>query len=214
MIPPSIWPWKDGAESPSSSTTPQATPAEWLDFVASMSTSLAWPIIVLVLFFALRMPLTSLLVAVRDRVPTMTSLETLGIKVGWSERGVREAVNGYRTAARHYPPSSSRTSTAAEQRKTTALRLAEIEPSAGVIHAFIGVELALADLLSGHRDTALRSPLSRLSKSNLPRELQESVREFAELRNAAAHGRSGIEIGPAREYIEGVSELEQTLRNW
>lgn len=214
MIPPSIWPWKYEDDATNANTQAQATPAEWLEFFASLATSLAWPIIVLILFFTLRQPLTLLLTALRDRVPNMTSVEALGVKVNWSERAVQQAVEGVRHVSQHTRISSTRSSEAVQKRREKALQLAKVEPSAGVIHAFIGIELALADIFSRGGEARPTSPIAQLRKSDLPRDLQESIRQFAQLRNAAAHGHSEIEFESAREYIDGAAELEASLRNW
>ncbi|TSI16187.1 hypothetical protein [Brevibacterium aurantiacum] len=190
------------------STTPvngAASTSEWLDFVTSLAGSLAWPIIVFTIVIIFRKELVKLVAAIRDRVPLMTSVKGFGVEAAWSASEVRklaEEVSGLPHAA---PAGDHRSAS------DKPVELARIEPSAGVINAFVDVEREVGRYLSRAGVPWRGSPIPALQRSDLPPSIKGAVLELASLRNAAAHGVGDITLESALDYIVTAQHVAKAI---
>lgn len=192
-----------GPTAPPSIGGASAPPSEWLDFAASLIGSLAWPVAVLVILIIFRTELVKLVTAVRDRIPSMTSVKGFGVEAAWSARDVSKLaaeVGGLPDGA-----------PADDDRSDKSVKLARIEPSAGVINAFLDVEREVGRYLHRAGIPWRGSPIVALQQSDLPRTVKRSVGELSNLRNAAAHGVGDITLDSALEYITTARHLARAI---
>ncbi|WP_454116299.1 hypothetical protein [Microbacterium aurum] len=183
----------------------QASPSEWLEFISSLVGSLAWPVAVLAILIIFRKELVRLVATVRERIPSMTSVKGFGVEAVWSASEVRKVaaeVSGLPDgASADDQPSGSEKS----------VELARIEPSAGVINAFLDVEREVGRYLHRAGIPWRGSPIPALQRSDLPRTVKDSVRDLSKLRNAAAHGLGDITLDSALEYITTARHLARAI---
>lgn len=197
------------ATTPSPTAPPidaaQASPSEWLDFTSSLVGSLAWPAVVFAILIIFRKELVRLVAAVRDRIPLMTSVKGFGVEAAWSASEVRKVaadVSGLPDGI----PTGDQTSGSEK-----SVALAHIEPSAGVINAFLDVELEVGRYLNRAGIPWQGSPIPALQRSDLPRTVKDAVRELSSLRNAAAHGVGDITLDSALEFITTARRLARAI---
>lgn len=185
--PPTTSPVREGPDPTSVS--------DWLEFVATLTGSLSWPIVVFTIIIIFRKELVKLIGAVRDRIPLMTSVKGFGVEAIWSARELRKVSDEVRRLPHTAPVD--------DQRPTSdkSVELSKIEPGAGVINAFLEVEREVGKYLTRAHISWRGSSISALQQSNLPVNLIGAVRELASLRNAAAHGAGDITADSALDYI-------------
>lgn len=195
---------------PSDGTGP--TPSEWLDFWSSLIGSLAWPLTVLVILIVFHAELVKLLTALRNRIPSMTSMKLPGgVEAAWTP----EAVENLSRVVVESTPSSDAINgdpvAPARPDDDKSVELAHVLPSAGVINAFLSVERAVADYLR-RLDIPYRfSPIQAVRRLGLPKDLQRALDELRSLRNAAAHGIGDITLDSALDYIDSARRVARAF---
>lgn len=182
---------------------------DWLQFIASMTAALAWPVALIVVFLLLRRPLIA-------RLPDLESLEWKDFRFRFGRR-VHELATQARVAlveteANTAPPLDG---------ETHRQQLAEISPRAAILEAWIELEGAAAVALK-HRGAAitrqeLQQP-SRLADALITSGLLGAsqaglLSELRRLRNAAAHASDPkITADTAREFVGIAGAFERLLR--
>lgn len=169
----------------------------WLEFIARMTGSLAWPVATAVGVFVLRQPLGRLL----------TSLPLKRLKAGPFEveidRSLAEAETALQAGGVMTPPPQTESSVRVEL-ATEASRA----PAVAVLEAHDAIERELRDLVGGHnlaspeRGGAVR--LARLAAQHglLSEESVRAVEAITVLRNLVAHGGARkITSEQAEEYL-------------
>lgn len=185
---------------------------EWLNFIASIVGSVAWPVVVLALLILFRGEVVKLASALRDRIPSLASVKLAGVEAVWSSAAVHEVT---REVDQNVPAGHVREGDAGGDRvesRDTAVRLAEIEPGAGVLFAFSAVEREVVAYLARAGVPWRTSPVVALQQSALPGEVKRLVSDLRKLRNAAAHGLGDITRESALEYIRSARRVEEAIR--
>lgn len=211
--------------SPSSSPSETASPVptdvpgaegasggEWLDFWASVIGSLISPIVVLVLLFLFRAQVLRLVTALLDRVPEMESLKTPWGEAVWSKSAVDKVSKEVGANAPGRPGKRKPKPSANDVDNDVSVQLARIEPSAGVINAFLQVEQEVRRYLELLDLRWRGSPIVTFRRAPaVPVRLKRLVDELAKLRNAAAHGQGDITEDSAFDYIMSAKRVADEL---
>jgi hypothetical protein len=202
------------------SATPTPTPSdtvgsssatnlsEWLDFWGVIVSSLAWPAAVLTLLVVFRKPLTKLADGLAKRASHLRRISFPGGEAEWFDSAVEEIAEEVESSE-HEPRASAEPSSATQ----VPLALARVQPSAGVIGAFLEVEQAINRYLA-QREVPIvrRSPVSAFRRdANVPPNIRSMVSELAELRNAAAHGYTDISYESAESYIRSAISVAHEI---
>ncbi|MGX5682338.1 hypothetical protein [Schumannella luteola] len=190
-----------------------ASPAEVLDFISSIVSSLAWPLVVLTLLLLFRPAIVSLLASLLARMDKLKRVKVPGgVEAEWFEDIVEDAeetaedLPSRKTAAgTHVPDATSP--------DDIALELAKIDPASAVVTAFIGVERAAARALESLGEPIPRNPVMGVRKSSkIDPALKALIADLSHLRNAAAHYREiDISAETARRYIEAANRASREL---
>jgi hypothetical protein len=189
-----------------------ATLPEVLDFIASIVGSIAWPVVVLTLLLIFRDQIKKLATAIKDRMPAVERLKTPWGEMVWSSSAVQQVsteVDASLPARRGDSAGEQRDSRAA-----VAKKLARVEPSAGVIHAFLDVERNAGAFLTAMDILWRGSPIVTFRRTDaVPTRLRRLVAELAALRNAAAHGVGDVSLESALEYVDSAERVAAELRS-
>ncbi|WP_264357020.1 hypothetical protein [Pseudarthrobacter sp. MM222] len=192
-----------------------------LEFIASLVSSVAWPVAVVVLALTFRKKLRKIIGAVAQRIADMTEFSGPGsVNAKFGER-LREVTD---VTSKMAPPSDSGTSLpddAEPQRKDPAESMVYTSPRHAVLEAYIPLEKAAYDLVErsgGQRkdlQMMLRNPVAALRK--LPfvtRDIASSAAELRQLRNQAAHQET-FEVEPdvVLDYIFAARDLTSMLHS-
>ncbi len=187
----------------------------WLQFVASLADSLAWPLSVVALAVVFR--------------PMISQLDLTGVR-RWKagpagieiENWDREASETKASLARQKPRAEK--STPAEIGLSKQLEIESQEnPSVAVLEAFSQVEAELRKIITDAEITDERDPermsarqLSLLALENdlITSESASAVEGLSILRNLAAHGQAKTQLDPTRavEYLHLSEGLLYALR--
>lgn len=182
---------------------------DWLQFIAAMTASLAWPIALIAVFLIVRRPLMA-------RLPDLESLEWKDFRFRFGRR-VHELATQTRqalvdTEAASAPPLDG---------ERHRLQLAEISPRAAILEAWIELEGAAATALKQRGADVTRQELqqpSRLADALVTAGLLGGAQagllsELRRLRNAAAHASDPkITADTAREFVGIAAAFERLLR--
>lgn len=182
---------------------------DWLEFIASMTKALAWPIALIVVFLLVRRQLVA-------RLPDLESLEWKDFRFRFGKR-VHELAHEAREArvqaeAANAPPLDG---------EAHRLQLADISPRAAILEAWIELEGAAAVALKRKGAAVTRQELQQPSRladalitSGLLGPSQAGVlSELRRLRNAAAHARDPkITADTAREFVAVAAAFERLIR--
>lgn len=188
-----------------------ASGADWLDFWASVIGSVVWPLVVLLLLFLFRAQLLRLVTAILNRVPEMESLKTPWGEAVWSKSAVAKVSKDVDATLRARSDSVSSLADGTAELDVSE-QLARIQPSAGVINAFLGVEREVRRYLELLDLPWRGSPVVAFRRApQVPNRLKGLVNELAQLRNAAAHGQGDITIESALEYISSSQRVADQL---
>jgi hypothetical protein len=181
---------------------------DWKAFLSSIVGSLAWPAVILVLFFLLRRNLPDL----AERIEEIT------LPGGYKARFVRALEKG-RIEAELAVTQAPNTSEPNLKPDDHRLELASRFPEASVLETYKEVEAILLELrtrLDMPQRTNLRTVVRRLVERELaPKEAQALFENFQQARNAAAHAgnENRITPGEAIEYMEQGASLAGLFRN-
>jgi hypothetical protein len=186
------------------------TGPDWLDFIASVVGSLAWPIVVLVLLFLFRSQVVKLVAAILERVPEMESFKTPWGEAVWSKSAVAKVS---KDVAATLPPRPLEIKPHGNDGDPdVSTQLAQIQPSAGVINAFLRVEQEVRRCLELLNVPWRGSPIASFRRAPVvPDRLKRLVEELAQLRNAAAHGQGDITLESALDYITSSQRVADEL---
>ena len=158
---------------------------DWKQLIASVIGDLAWPIVVLVIAFALRHHIAGLL-------PNLKWLKYKDFEAAFGEQLAE--------AEKEVPEHERSVSVSADDEANRYLQLAEMSANAAVMEAWLPVERALRDVarLHGYDGTQGRSALYFIKilgrKKILSPRLVSLLRDLRGLRNAAAHAVDEREI--------------------
>lgn len=194
-----------------------------LEFIASLVSSLAWPVAVVVLALTFRKKLRKIIGALAQRIADMTEFSGPGsVNAKFGER-VREVTD---VTSKMEPPSASvepvPEDVAREQSEDVAESMVYTSPRHAVLEAYIPLEKAAYDLVErtgGQRkdlQVLLRNPVAALRKlSSVPKEVATSAAELRQLRNQAAHQHESFEVEPdtVLEYLYAARDLTGMLRS-
>lgn len=191
-----------------------ATGGEWLEFWASVLGSLAWPILVVVVLLLFHRQVLKLVTALLNRVPEMESLNTPWGEAVWSKSAVDKVSKEVdakipgRPSKRKPKPSDVDN----DLDNDVSVQLARIQPSAGVINAFLQVEQEVRRYLELLDLQWRGSPIVTFRRAPaVPVRLKRLVDELAKLRNAAAHGQGDITEESALDYITSSKRVADEL---
>jgi hypothetical protein len=176
-----------------------------LGFIASVIRSLAWPVVLLVIFLVIRKPITALL-------PFLQRLKFKEMEVEFS-KGVKEVSAQVDQELPHV-------STEAVPRELGPVaRLAEVSPRAAVLEAWRTVEAAALDAArrlqveSFTNQTLTFEALRKLDKdARIDPSVATLLRELRSLRNAAAHAPEfSLSMEAAIEYAASCARVAAYL---
>jgi hypothetical protein len=187
----------------------------WLAFIASVIKSLAWPVAVVIIVFFMRVRLAALIGGLTARLANLSKLTAPGLALEF-EKGTEEvsrAAEQLTGATRTEAPTKSES-----EERARLQQLAEVEPKAAVIMAFIDVEAALRSAadralgLSGRKLSTLAITNMMVLRGILTVEAGGVLSDLSSLRNQAAH-QADIRIGveSAQQYIDAAAEMVRHL---
>lgn len=182
---------------------------DWLQFIAAIVGSLAWPVTLIVGFFVLKSQLPAIF-------PFVERLKYKDLEVEFRQ-SVRELAEKSRAAL---PPPEPDEQASAPRNRLYAL--AEISPRSAILEAWLEVEAAAADVLQS-RDPSLASkvrmaPPLRIGELLNRREIingqqLEIFHRLRDLRNKAVHiADATFQTSEVTEYIELASGLASQIR--
>jgi hypothetical protein len=206
--------------TPSPSTPPPvpfepaagATMADVLNFIASIVGSVTWPVVVMSLILIFRDQIKKLATALKDRMPSVERVKTPWGEMVWSSSAVQQVateVDASLPARQGTSPDKQ-----GHTRAGVARQLAQIEPSAGVIHAFLDVERNAGSFLAAMNIPWRGTPIGTFRRNDIvPMRLRRLVDELASLRNAAAHGVGDVSLESALDYVDSAERVATELSN-
>ena len=176
-------------------------------FIASLVSSLAWPVAVVVLLLAFKAPIARMV----ERLPKRVKAGPL--EVEWPEVA---------TEARVALATSPEVKTAASPGSLTErfAKMAEDEPDAAIMTAWAEVEKALRERMGG---LGIRQPsiagmmLARLAheRGEISDSTLRAIEGLSVLRNLAAHGRGGeVDREKALDYLTLADATLYAIRTW
>lgn len=184
---------------------------DWLQFLASIVSSLAWPLTLGVLIYLLRKPLLELL-------PNLRELKYKDLEVRFGE-GLEKLEEKLEQQA---PPEPTlRRAGVREDTDGKFDLLAQISPSAAVLEAWTDIERQLRTLAERNQIEEKRGRsilyITRFLRSRevLPPRLAGLLDDLRVLRNAAAHPSSErqITLNDARRYKEIADQVGDELQS-
>jgi hypothetical protein len=183
----------------------------WLDFIASVISAVAWPLVALFALILLRQPLARLLT---DRPPKRVKVGPLDVE--WT-REIAEAETELSAAGTPLPPGPDAASLVSELE--TEARKA---PAIAVLEAYAVLDRELRNLVESKidvpSDELIRNGplgLARLAARHgvISQETANAVQSVSVLRNLAAHGSArDVTTDQAIDYLALVDGVLLTLR--
>lgn len=180
-----------------------AEQSPWFDFIATMTQALAWPLLLLIVFFLLR----------NHIVAALKNMKTFkwGDAEATFDSGLREAKQTANTV--EPPPEDAPAAPAARVVQLT--EMAVTSPTGAIIEAWKGIMESMAYLLqrsfiappTSTRTNAIS--LINLIKQHglLPSQEMNLLMDLRGLRNEAAHGGDGITVAQAQDYVRLADRL-------
>jgi hypothetical protein len=192
----------------------------WLQFVASIIESLAWPIACVVLVFLLRKPLTQILIAL-TRLKNLKFKE-LELDFGAELRDIKDTAAGSIAPEAFTEESLPTVEQDIHSQITEAKRLAPDFPEPAISVGWQAVEEALFNAVDRLRLTPTNRsespPLRNIellsANGYIHTENVSVLRRMRKLRNIAVHGGGGrgeISVDDANEFIALASAIVKTL---
>ena len=178
----------------------------WLEFLASIIGSFAWPATIILLVLLLRKPLAEL-------IPFLERLKFRDLELNFGQRLMKVS----QEAQQLLPPAAP---LAPEPEYDRLDELADVSPRAAVLESWLGVETAAVRALQRREldlpSRDLQSPLKlrqALSSTGTIDSMQASIfDQLRSLRNAAAHA-PDFSLGSteARQYADTARRLTQII---
>ncbi|AXK72797.1 hypothetical protein DWG18_11250 [Lysobacter sp. TY2-98] len=181
---------------------------DWLQFIAAMTASLAWPFALIVLFLLVRRPLLA-------RVPDLEILEWKDFRFRFGRR-----VHELAAQARRELVDADAGTPLTLEGEDHRLQLAEISPRAAILEAWIELEVAAMNALRRRGVAVTRQELqqpARLADALINADLLDAsqadlLSQLRRLRNAAAHASDPkITVDTAREFVGTVAAFERLI---
>jgi hypothetical protein len=181
----------------------------WLEFIANIVGSLAWPAVFIAVFYFLREPVENLL-------PLLQRLKYKEIELEFNRR-----VEEVRAEVVQELPPLPTAAPAQTDELTKAARLAETSPRAAVLEAWLSVEMAAFDAA---RRLDWQVPNDKASNGafamkfierhpQVDRSIVGLLRELRSLRNQAAHAPEfALSKSAAIEYASSAARVAEHLR--
>lgn len=198
------------APSPKGVSSDALSGADFLDFVASIVSSTAWPLVVLTLFLIFRSQVRKLVDEFAKRIAKLQRVKGSWGEVEWSDKTLEEVADEIDERNTSSPGSAPK---ASDEEEEIAIKLARVQPSAGVIAAFIELERELGLYLTALGIEWSGSPVVAMKRApGVSENIKKLVSRLAYLRNAAAHGKSDVSYDSAVEYIRATIELARQVQ--
>lgn len=189
----------------------ERTRMDWLTFISSLVSSLAWPATVIVAFFLLKNNLGSLF-------PFIEKLKYKDFELEF-RKSIEKLVEKSKTAIP--APTGETLSSPALQLQDRLFNLAEISSRSAILEAWLQVESAAADVIESKKLTTsfkrTIAPLrfaELLSRNEILNSSQmEIFHQLRELRNKAVHiGDATFKLEEVTEYIDLALSLASEIR--
>ena len=183
---------------------------DWLQFIAALVGSLAWPATIAFVVLLLRKPLG-------DLIPTLTSLRYKDLEMEFGEKldQVEERVSKLPHPPR--PPPTMAFDKKIDDRFQVAV---EISPNLAVNEAWLPVEAALKEIANRHLQGFSRPPASSAHLVRILRDrkaidplIAAIIDDLRSLRNIAVHpdGDRQITVEQARRFKQLADEVVESL---
>ncbi|KFF84225.1 hypothetical protein [Pseudomonas syringae] len=181
---------------------------DWMQFVAALVESLAWPAVAVVMVALLRKPITKLIPQIRT-----FKYKDLHVDLGEKLEEVKEAVKKDAVDAQNPIPSSPPLAA-----QPDVLSLARLDPRAAILSSWLDVERALRALALKAGIPFDATPLSTASELHAADVIDEftfkTLRDLRRIRNEAAHITTrDISYEEAVSMAEMCQWLAHRLRN-
>ncbi|GAA4046868.1 hypothetical protein GCM10023063_37630 [Arthrobacter methylotrophus] len=179
------------------------------EFVASLASSLSWPIVIVVIMFMFNNQLKSLLGNIAGRIPTVSEITGPGNFALKFEQELKEVKDDL-------PPEAQKASNneghgdaggddpgAAVSFLARIDALAEISPRAAILEAYLRVETAAAKVVAQYAPHVRRGSIPRMLErvEAVPLYLVAAAGGLSRLRTEAAHAEEfSIPVETVREY--------------
>jgi uncharacterized protein YutE (UPF0331/DUF86 family) len=178
-----------------------------LEFISSVVHTLTWPIIVLIIIFTLKKPLSQLLLSL-----SKFKYNNLEMDFGKELNKLEKTLEEHNEYEEHIDESNNTAGTKKEN-ESEILSIAEIHPSAAITVAWTMVEKEIVNIINNLAISPDYPPYnSALKNINLLKENKyidtatyELINEFRHLRNKVSHAHSD---GEQITYLEAVKYYE------
>lgn len=190
------------------------------EFVASLASSLSWPIVIIVMMVLFNKQLKSLLGNIAGRIPTVSEISGPGNIALKFEQELKEVKDDL-------PPEAQKASTdekdgdagghapgTAGSFLATIDALAEISPRAAILEAYLRVETAAAKVVAKYAPHVRRSSIPHMLKrvEAVPSYLVDAAEGLGRLRAEAAHAEEfSIPVQAVREYAATALDVSRGL---
>lgn len=189
---------------------------DWLTFISTMTSALAWPLVALVLGLVLRKK-------VLDLIPAIRKLKAGPIEAEF-ELATKQVLSNAAVASSQAEPSAQAKSSQGldqgDNKIVARLLSARNDPAGMILDGWANVDGELFRL--GHQMGLLVDPLTNTSKiyesvmasDVLPAETRRLVRELRDLRNKVAHVVVKPTSEAAQDYILAVERVVELIHNY
>ncbi|MBW3587898.1 MAG: hypothetical protein KY429_00570 [Actinobacteria bacterium] len=185
---------------------------DWLEFIASLVESLAWPIVVVLILILFRNPVT-------DLIPLVRRIKYKDLELEF-ERTLAEATQ--KAQREQLPITRPSLAERYDENLTRLVWVAEVSPRAAILEAWLEVEASAAEaavrfglrLEPRDRPSPLRLGSLLAGAGVFSQGLLDVYNELRDLRNKAVHA-VDISLSPAvvRDYVSLALSLVEYLRN-
>lgn len=178
-----------------------------LAFISSIASSIAWPVVALILAVAFRKQIIGLL----DRPPTRVKAGPFEVEWAEAEKAVAVALaTGAAAPARESIAGSLLDRLSA---------LVDTDPTGAIMAAWNEVERALRDRVGGiaQQPSIAGATLAHIAREggHISAQTEEALGGLRALRNLAAHGPGGeVDRGKARDYVALADSTIYAIRTW
>lgn len=190
------------------------------EFVASLASSLSWPIVIVAMMLLFRTQLSSLLGNIAGRIPTVSEITGPGNIALKFEQELKEVKDDlppevHETATRDKDEDIGGESPGSANSFLTRIEaLAEISPRAAILEAYLRVETAAAKVVAEYAPQVRRGPIHSmlLRVDAVPHYLVTAAAGLSRLRNEAAHAEDfSIPVETVREYAATALDVSRGL---
>lgn len=189
----------------------------WLDFIASLIGSLAWPLVILALAILYRGPITYVLKNLREAKWGGNSV-TIGMQIDEAEEAAREVEAVVPSEAVDTTPINAHEEQ--EELSTQKNRMLAQEPGLMVLQQWAMIESKLAEISAPHfrldeqhrPANAMRITRELARRGLIPSEVVDLIGELRHIRNSVAHGQyATVSRLDALRFVELSQRVQQLL---